>query len=175
MVAIDLQSDARLKNALNFASVLFWNVRQIRRTLIINNVRRYQRTFAPGEYSISEFSQVLTNSSNYLNNGNYNARDMVDRIEQAYTPPTTMHTVRVAVLISDRDSGTQTQMSQASELLKNRNIWLFVVGIQSTFNQGLPVFLSLSGDVVQNRIVVSDQTLIGSGLNQIIDATCHGK
>lgn len=100
---------------------------------------------------------------------------MVDRIVAAYTPPTTMHTVRVGVLISDNDSGSLAQTNLGSNLLKSKNIWFFVVGIQPSFDYALPMLFNLSMGVVQNRIVVTDQTLIGSGLNQVIDATCHGK
>lgn len=176
VVGIDLSTESRFKNALDFVSVLFWNVRQIRRSLLLNDVNKYAKTFSAGEDSAGEFNTLFNAASSSLNNGNYDAKDVLERLSEAYNAlPTTIHTVRVLVLITDREPTSSIEMSQAAALLQSLNIKVIVVSMRDNFNAQISKFRELTQSGLENSIVVSDFTLLGSGLNQMINAICNGK
>jgi hypothetical protein len=65
-------------------------------------------------------------------------------------------------------------MSQVAALLQNLNIKVIVVSMRDNFNAQISKFRELTESGLENSIVVSDFTLLGSGLNQMINAICNG-
>lgn len=177
ILGIDLSTKSRFDMALNLGIALFSNVRQVRRTLLLNDANNYEYTFAPGVNSKSEFGKIQSEAASRLNSGSYDAKGMVDSFVSAFNKSllTTMHMARVAILISDTDSGSPTQMRQAVDMLRNQNIKLIIIAVQAEFKPSLQTLLELTEENLQNQIVTSDKTLSVSGLNQVMNSVCYGK
>lgn len=177
ILGIDLSTKSRFDMALNLGIALFSNVRQVRRTLLLNDANNYEYTFAPGVNSKSEFGKIQSEAASRLNSGSYDAKGMVDSFVSAFNKSllTTMHMARVAILISDTDSGSPTQMRQAVDMLRNQNIKLIIIAVQAEFKPSLQTLLELTEENLQNQIVTSDMTLSVSGLNQVMNSVCYGK